>query len=416
MKRKDLYVEIYNTVLTEVHIADRDTLTEILESLSIYKFTDAFSSLLPSLNGDKSYLKNFVEKIKDCSNDPNIDLEEEIDNPFDFASFEMVEASRKVHLHKFYHYNIDCIIVTSKCLYYDNSKKFTDAILWEAIEKLWKNILDARLSKNNFFSSLKNLDDDHFFILKTAVITATDSWRIYSEAYFEKVINNDILIPEELKYIDSALCTGLSPDWNKSYEQYHDSFNIIADMRNANDLLTRFLKMYQVLEFFTFRLKLIPLTKGQATRNSFISNVRHTVDTISKGELKSLQDLFAKVFNSIHNTEVKNLVEPIQTNNIKLSKYLNQTLTRQIKSILGLTNQNISNPSNVAELIYKIRCCIVHSKESEIHFTPNNISEYKDLIPVMRVLIKVIQNSIVETINNSGKKDLEFQSESMLLY
>ena len=253
-------------------------------------------------------------------------------------------------------------------------------------------------------------------ILKTAVITATDSWRIYSEAYFEKVINNDILIPEELKYIDSALCTGLSPDWNNSYEQYHDSFNIIADMRNANDLLTRFLKMYQVLEFFTFRLKLIPLTKGQATRNSFISNVRHTVDTISKGELKSLQDLFAKVFNSIHNTEVKNLVEPIQTNNIKLSKYLNQTLTRQIKSILGLTNQNISNPSNVAELIYKIRCCIVHSKESEIHFTPNNISEYKDLIPVMKVLIKVIQNSIVETINNSGKKDLEFQSESMLLY
>ena len=67
MKRKDLYVEIYNTVLTEVHIADRDTLTEILESLSIYKFTDAFSSLLPSLNGDKSYLKNFVEKIKDCT-------------------------------------------------------------------------------------------------------------------------------------------------------------------------------------------------------------------------------------------------------------------------------------------------------------------------------------------------------------
>ena len=52
--------------------------------------------------------------------------------------------------------------------------------------------------------------------------------------------------------------------------------------------------MYQVLEFFTFRLKLIPLTKGQATRNSFISNVRHTVDTISKGELKSLQEFICE--------------------------------------------------------------------------------------------------------------------------
>lgn len=176
----------------------------------------------------------------------------------------------------------------------------------------------------------------------------------------------------------------------------------------------KILLSYLCLLILTCGLVSIIFVERAKVRES--ERILKSINTVRKGELKSLQDLFAKVFNSIHNTEVKNLVEPIQTNNIKLSKYLNQTLTRQIKSILGLTNQNISNPSNVAELIYKIRCCIVHSKESEIHFTPNNISEYKDLIPVMRVLIKVIQNSIVETINNSGKKDLEFQSESMLLY
>lgn len=218
-------------------------------------------------------------------------------------------------------------------------------------------------------------------------------------------VNENICLPEYLIHV--------LLDNKRIRETY--SQGIISRV-NYNELYLPIYTNLRSQRLIVERIYRQELTKGQATRNSFISNVRHTVDTISKGELKSLQDLFAKVFNSIHNTEVKNLVEPIQTNNIKLSKYLNQTLTRQIKSILGLTNQNISNPSNVAELIYKIRCCIVHSKESEIHFTPNNISEYKDLIPVMRVLIKVIQNSIVETINNSGKKDLEFQSESMLLY
>ena len=51
-----------------------------------------------------------------------------------------------------------------------------------------------------------------------------------------------------------------------------------------------------------------------------------------------------------------------------------------------------------------------------MHFTPNNVLEYKRIIPVMKVLIKVMQKSIVETINDSRKINLEFQNEYMLLY
>lgn len=415
MIRKDLYSKMYEAVLNKADIQE-PLLTNINNDLSIYKFSDVFSQLEPELAGEKSYLKGFTKGIKNYSINPDFDLEEEISNPFNLVSFETIEPSRKIHLHELYSCMSDVVVVVARNLYQDKSKDFSDAVLWKAIERLWVNINANKLSAEDFFNALKNKDDSHYYILKTNAITTDDCWRIYSEAYFEQAVNKEISMPEELAYTDSPLCIGRISDWSNSYEQYHDSFNIIADMRRANDLLTRFLKMYQVLEFFTFRYKLIPLAKGQATRNSFISNVRHTVENIAKGELKSLQGLFANIFKDIYKTEVKDLIEPPQSHSIKLYRYINSYLTLAISSMPGINFTNISSDNQVAELIYKIRCCIVHSKESEMHFTPNNISEYKDLIPVMKVLIKVMQKEIVEMINDSHKNELEFANESMLLY
>lgn len=258
---------------------------------------------------------------------------------------------------------------------------------------------------------MKSKDDTHYYVLKAAGIAA-DAWRIFSEAYFEKAINSVIPISDELKFTDSPISPALSPDWNSPYEQYHDSFNIISDMKRSGDLLTRFLKMYQVLELFMFRLKLVPLAQGQATRNSFVSNVRKTVNNLN--ELESLRELFKDVFEDIHKTDVKDDIDPPQANSIELWRYINNELTVNSKKILDVNA--ISDESTLAKLVYKIRCCIVHSKESEMHFTPDNIEEYKELIPVMVVLIKVIQKEIVNVINNPSKDKLEFTDNMMMLY
>lgn len=85
-----------------------------------------------------------------------------------------------------------------------------------------------------------------------------------------------------------------------------------------------------------------------------------------------------------------------------------------MKAILKVTGA--SDENQIAELIYKIRCCIVHSKESEMHFTPDNIEEYKELVPVMTTLIKVIQKEIVNIINDHNRNKLEFSDNKMMLY
>lgn len=397
---------MFEAAISEAGISD-PALTTIKDDVDLYKFLTAYASFEANLRADTSYLKEFVKAIAEQSQNDNMD--DDVNSVYT-ASLHQVEPCRKIHLHNLCSVSSDAMVLTSDCLYQKN-KGGTLNGCWNVVEKIWCHIETGDLNKSDFFNFLRNKKDTHYYILKVAGIVS-DAWRVYSEAYFRKAINETIPIPDELNFTDIPIEPTILPDWNSPYEQYHDSFNIIADMKRSRDLLTRFLKMYQVLELFTFRLKLVPLAQGQATRNSFVSNVRNTVDNLN--ELKSLKELFREVFTNIQNMNVKSFFNPPLANNTKLSSFIKRHLTPNMKAILKVTGA--SDENQIAELIYKIRCCIVHSKESEMHFTPDNIEEYKELVPVMTTLIKVIQKEIVNIINDHNRNKLEFSDNKMMLY
>ena len=400
---------MFEAAISEAGISG-EVLSDIQDDIDLYKFSTANTSFATNLSADKSYLKGFVKAIADYSQ--NEDMDDDVNSPY-IASLQWVEPCRKIHLHNLCSVSLNSMILTSAYLYEGGKNGFPLNDLWNVVENIWFHIETAGgLNRNDFFNFLKSKDDTHYYVLQAAGISIDNAWRIFSEAYFEKVINGVIPISEELNFTDGPINPTLSPDWNSPYEQYHDSFNIIADMKRSGDLLTRFLKMYQVLELFMFRLQLVPLAQGQATRNSFVSNVRKTVNNLN--ELESLRELFKDVFKDIHKTDVKDDIDPPQANGIELWQYINNELTVNSKKILDVNA--ISDESTLAKLVYKIRCCIVHSKESEMHFTPDNIEEYKELIPVMVVLIKVIQREIVNVINDHNRNNLEFIDSKMMLY
>lgn len=399
---------MFEAAISEAGISG-EALSDIQDNIDLYKFSTANTSFETNLSADKSYLKGFVKAIAEYSQ--NYDMDDDVDSPY-AASLHEVEPCRKIHLHNLCSVSSSSMILTSAYLYKEGKNGFPLNDLWTVVENMWFHIETAgSLNKNDFFNFLKSKDDTHYYVLQAAGISV-DAWRIFSEAYFGKVINGVIPISDELKFTDSPISPALSPDWNSPYEQYHDSFNIIADMKRSDDLLTRFLKMYQVLELFMFRLKLVPLAQGQATRNSFVSNVRKTVNNLN--ELESLKELFRDVFKDIHKTDVKDDIDPPQAGKIELGQYIYRELKENLKNILDVNI--VSDESTLAKLVYKIRCCIVHSKESEMHFTPDNIEEYKESIPVMVVLIKVIQREIVNVINDHNRNKLEFTDDKMMLY
>lgn len=406
MTRNELYKKMFEAAISEAGISD-PALTAIKDDVDLYKFPTAYASFETNLSADKSYLKEFVKAIAEHSQ--NDDMDDDVNSVYT-ASLHEVEPCRKIHLHNLCSVSSYAMVLTSECLY-EKNKGGTLNDCWNIVEKIWFHIDTGDLNKNAFFKFLKNKEKTHYYIFKVTSV-ASDAWRVYSEAYFRKAINETIPIPDELNFPDSPIEPMILPDWTSPYEQYHDSFNIIADMKRSNDLLTRFLKMYQVLELFTFRLKLVPLAQGQATRNSFVSNVRNTVNNLN--ELDSLKELFKDVFKDIHKTDVKDDIDPPQAVSIALGQYINGKLTAISKKILDVNT--ISDESTLAKLVYKIRCCIVHSKESEMHFTPDNIEEYKEMIPVMTILIKVIQKEIVIIINDHKRNKLEFADNKMMLY
>lgn len=406
MIRNELYKRMFEAAISEAGISD-PALTAIKDDVDLYKFPTAYTSFEANLSADKLYLTKFVKTIAKYSENDNMD--DEVDSPYT-ASLHEVDPCRKIHLHSLCSVSSYAMVLTSDCLYEKNEGGALNDC-WNIVEKIWFHIETGDLTKSDFFYFLKNKDDTHYYILKVAGI-ASNAWRVYSEAYFRKALNETIPIPDELNFTDIPIEPTILPDWNSPYEQYHDSFNIIADMKRSGDLLTRFLKMYQVLELFTFRLKLVPLAQGQATRNSFVSNVRKTVNNLN--ELDSLKELFKEVFKDIHKTDVKDDIDPPQVVSIELGQYINGKLTANSKKILDVNT--ISDERTLAKLVYKIRCCIVHSKESEMHFTPDNIEEYKELIPIMVILIKVIQKEIVNVINDHNRNKLEFADNKMMLY
>ena len=373
------------------------------ENITLCDWIDVIEQKLPQMDGE-------YEEVAD---------EDEIEYTVNFAD---IDSPRRIHFHNFAYNDPNISIIPASHLLHNKLRHYLEMNdgdeFWMAIERLWSCIYECEESKIQFFDCIGRQDDEHYYVIKRNTIAA-ESWRIYSAACFKRVIERGLPIPDMLKWNDGRIATMPTWDWENGYEQYHEAFNILCDVQRTKDVLNRFLRVYQVLEFFTFRFKLREIAKGQATRNSFINNVVKTVEYISKNELKSLQIMFEKVFDSIPDIDVnedvpEDCAQPIGTE-YKLKEYLRDKFAPHSSSWFELIC-SCQTVKGIAEIIYKTRCCIVHSKESEMHFTPNNLDEYKELVPIMGVLIKVIQRELVNLINDHNRKELEFDDEKMMLY
>ena len=59
---------------------------------------------------------------------------------------------------------------------------------------------------------------------------------------------------------------------------------------------------------------------------------------------------------------------------------------------------------------------IVHNKETELHFTYNNISDYKDIINLINTLSTKLSEMIVTLINDGANTPLTYRDKTLKLY
>lgn len=280
-------------------------------------------------------------------------------------------------------------------------------LIWKQIEVfLERNYSNIDLATvNQFFDFIRDLDSKKGIVInKTPNVFDEDIH--YSYIYLSYLNESkSIVLPQNLTYNPTTLNSALVYDNTKNYEQYFDIYDVLNELNQAPDILNRFLRLYHTLEYLVYRVYLVNLVNRVGGSKLFVREFITSAENMKKGEKDSFKKNFKEIFNTDLNPKIQPDLAPLSTPDV----------------ILFLKDKNIvngfdaSNIQKVSELIYGLRCCIVHNKESEYHMTISNSEDYEIIIPLIRKLLEVFEELVIGKIfqNHSA---INYAQKSVNLY
>lgn len=309
--------------------------------------------------------------------------------------------------------------VKDVCIY-DSTNKFTvitsemlydicrNQIITPQIRNIFESILGVLNNKTidtiDFWNLCKNPNPQKFIIVTNTTLPTNysedDLWNLFSFGYllyingYAVTKHRDLDFDKSRKFKNSILYTP-----NKEYAQYYDVYNLIGESHYCDDVLSRYLNMYHILEYMVFRSHLVNLSKGSIRKNAFVRRTIEKMTRNNKSETDVIIDTLPKLF--------PNLCSMIGLD------------ATQISTVQTFFDINISGNSDkkMAELIYKIRNSIAHNKATELHFGFGNIDEYHAMISVIKKIVEVMEDKIIDLINNSSPNHpLEYEKREFLVY
>ncbi|TFD99076.1 hypothetical protein E2605_03065 [Dysgonomonas capnocytophagoides] len=279
------------------------------------------------------------------------------------------------------------------------------SIIWKQIEEYYaKCFLDGdNTSINILFDVIKHIDINKGFMLNKSPYP-NNEMRQYSYIYLAYLNNSQsIFLSNDLKYNTTYLNSTFAYNDFKNYEQYFDIYDVINELNQAPDILNRFLRLYHALEYMVYRVYLVDLVSRIGSSKLFVREFISSAETMKKSEKESFVKNFKIIFDtdlSLIRSRLSGLITP------SIRTFLEQ---KNIVKGFGIDIKKI------AELIYGIRCCIVHNKESEYHITTSNSEDYSTIIPLIRKLLEIFEDLIIAKISANNNK-INYPQSSINLY
>lgn len=203
---------------------------------------------------------------------------------------------------------------------------------------------------------------------------------------------------------DQKLSASIIFDAANKYEQYFDAYGVMCESKYADDVLARYLKMYHIIEYFAFRKVLADLTKGNIKENGFVRNVLANLKRGSSDEFQEISKGLKAMFQGAKSLDKL----------IPKTDYTPQQIDfLQNKLRINMTQYD---ESRVCTIIYQLRNCIVHNKESELHFAYYNVDKYEDGIDILRNFINKLEPALIDVINDSSNTVLEYDKQEIPLF
>lgn len=322
----------------------------------------------------------------------------------------------------------DPVVFTTSSLFYNNV--FIDFttdrgnLVWKGIERLWANWSVNSQETQDFWDFCRNCCNDKYYIqtnIEGGNPSEETAWKIYCFNYLKIVNETRFEIPELLKITNSVISTSLPFFVTAKYEQFLDVCDVLNEVKHTEDALTRFLKVYQVLEQLAYRKVFIKLLKEHVDYHQpIVRSLQSVTDSFKKDEKVVFEQLFKEEFKELYDKIDVPDGQHLYTN--VEPTCLNLASRKKIKNLYNISAEN-SRPnkpyytvSQMAKIVYQIRCSIVHNKETELHFTYNNISDYKDIINLINTLSIKLSEMIVTLINDGANTPLTYRDKTLKLY
>ncbi len=412
MKRLTLYKDLFGFILNNYSgipkgAEDYDDIQDYLDSDNV---TYALSKLLTT-GTLYSEIKPLLLTIQENIDNSNIDIDDDVHNRGKIKMFE--KHSDKRYSRCLNYFDDSLRIIETSTLYKNSNETYSlECLLFiESIvvdKNRQKKLLKELIRKEQENTYIIEVDKSGLGLTKTE---ANNFENLYAFALASSMNNKDsIEIPQELVFSWGTNPILASFNYNKNivYKEFYDIYDVFNDWLHATDILTAFIKMYQIAEYMIYRSQMVEIVNRANIKQSFLRETKNLSAKYVKSERDTIIANFSKLFNSFS----------LNPGEVTASwSFVDQYFGEANGGghYLDTTKPQNNIDKGVARFIYDTRCAIVHNKESEFHIQNNNYEDYKDIVPLMRSINDIMAKKILEIIN-SLTPSIHYQSQKLDLY
>ena len=401
MTRKELMVELVRSLAKRLnHEAPFSVakFTDITESLDADKFKDAISSIFSER--PVSSFSSLMKRIQSLNED---ECSKVMDTPLHYKKGEADDPHTSLIKSLLYNKTNQCLVITTSYLYEKCKGPDIEDKFFIAFENIFLAVKDDEVQLNSFLSIIEQKQEFGYIVL--ADNDAFNPWNMYGYACLCHINEEKFEIPTNLKYLPNTPfhVNPIVYDTNVPYFQYFDVYNVLNESKHTQDILARYLRFYQVLEYFAFRVHLVAIANVAIRSSAF---VRATIKEAFKSSTKE-EETFISSFSKLF----PNIIDAGKLDKAAITPY-----DTFLDTNYGIKSGEQHLPTKIAKIIYKIRNSIVHNKATELHFSYGNIDEYQDGIGLIKLIIVKMEAEIIDLINDPRRTELRFIDASMPLY
>lgn len=289
MKRSEIYKAILEDAFKRMHdekLIDDDAYDDAIDYISSGEFGNIECESL------HANYKPIVKAIIgwDGSNDKEINVGDKV--YYEIAAGEQLDYYREISV---YSESSKYALISVANLYDDVQANKVNSFLLN-VEFIWSAISGDNDAMKEFWDRCSEKQENSFYIITDENLSSNEEiWNAYSYGYMLYANSREYERDSQLNYHKENKFAGTIPYIKENmYSQYYELFDLISESHYCDDVLRRYLNMYQIIENMCYRRHLAKISRG--SKRGF---VRHSIAIASRANknetdeiVKGIMELF----------------------------------------------------------------------------------------------------------------------------